>query len=150
MLPILRSLLRAYCRDARWTTLLVGAATVVGAIAAITAPYLFARAVDALTDRSDTAGALRLLLLYAFLFGVAKSFGQAARFMVFLCAERLSFIANAAFFSRLLRKTPAFFLDHNPAEVANARQEGARTLNVVTLERFRLELNRLCGVHAAV
>ncbi|XYD11373.1 ABC transporter ATP-binding protein [Methylobacterium sp. NMS12] len=132
MAPILRSLLRAYWHEARWTLLLVLAATLAGAVAAVSAPYLFSRAVDALARGPDTAAALHLLLVYAIVYGVARACGQAARFMAFLSAERLSVIANAAFFARLLRKTPAFFLDHNPAEVGSARQEGARTLNVVT------------------
>ena len=117
---------------ARAAALLVLAATLAGAVAAVSAPYLFSRAVDALARGPDTAAALHLLLLYAVLYGVARACGQAARFMAFLSAERLGVIANAAFFARLLRKTPAFFLDHNPAEVGSARQEGARTLNVVT------------------
>ncbi|KMO31731.1 ABC transporter ATP-binding protein [Methylobacterium variabile] len=128
--------MRTYWREARWTTLLVVGATLVGALAAVAAPYLFSRAVDALTGGSDRAGVLRLLLLYALLFGVATAFGQAARFLVFLCAERLSYIANAAFFSRLLRKTPAFFLDHNPVEIGNARQAGAQTINIVAQLAF--------------
>ncbi|MFN3443869.1 MAG: ABC transporter ATP-binding protein, partial [Rhizobium rosettiformans] len=55
-----------------------------------------------------------------------------SRFLIFLCAERLCFIANLAFVARLLRKTQAFFLDHNPAEIGTARQEGEQTLNIIT------------------
>ncbi|MCJ2024474.1 ABC transporter ATP-binding protein [Methylobacterium sp. J-067] len=111
---------------------MVIAATSVGALAGIAAPYLFARAIDELTHGVDRAGALRLLLLYALLFGCAKAFAYGARFLIFLCAERLSFIASTAFFTRLLHKTPAFFLTHNAAEIGTARQQGTQTLNLVT------------------
>ncbi|MFX6031743.1 hypothetical protein ABTE99_19405, partial [Acinetobacter baumannii] len=73
MAPILRSLLRAYWHEARWTILLVLAATLAGAVAAVSAPYLFSRAVDALARGPDTAAALHLLLLYAVLYGVARA-----------------------------------------------------------------------------
>ncbi|MDP4023917.1 ABC transporter ATP-binding protein [Methylobacterium sp. NEAU 140] len=132
MILILKSLLKAFWRDARGTILLVSAATLVGALAAIASPYLFSRAVDELAHGAGRAGVLGTLVLYALLFGVAKAFGQGARFLIVLCAERLSFIANTAFFARLLRKTPAFFLAHNAAEIGTARQQGTQTLNIVT------------------
>lgn len=131
MRSIVRLVLEAYWREARRTTLLVIGATVVGALAAITAPYLFSRAVDALTTGTGTGAALHLLLLYALLVGVAAALGQAARFLILLCAERLAFMANTAFFSALLRKTPDFFLEHNSAEIGSARQSGAQALNTV-------------------
>lgn len=132
IIPIMRSLLVDYWRDARGTTVLVLVATLLGAMASMAAPYLFSRAVDDLTNGGDTGGVLQTLLLYALLFGVATAFGQASRFLIFLCAERLCFIANLAFFTRLLRKRHAFFLDHNPAEIGTARQEGEQTLNIIT------------------
>ncbi|PZO77953.1 MAG: ABC transporter ATP-binding protein, partial [Mesorhizobium amorphae] len=131
MSSILRSLLAAYWREARWTTIGVIAATLVGALASIAAPYLFAQAVDELAANEGENDALRILFAYALLSGVAIAFGQGARFLIFLCAERLSFIASSAFFARLLRKTPDFFLAHNPVEIGNARGEGTNTLNVL-------------------
>ncbi len=128
--PILRLLVMDYWRDARATTILVIVATLVGSVASITAPYLFSRAVDDLSRPSDDA--LRIFLFYATLFGIASAFSQASRFLVFLCAEKLCFIANLAFFARLLRKTHAFFVEHNPAEIGAARQEGQQTLNIIT------------------
>jgi ABC-type bacteriocin/lantibiotic exporter with double-glycine peptidase domain len=130
IIPILRLLLIDYWRDARVTTILVVAATLVGSLASITTPYVFSRAVDDLTEK--TGNVLQIFLFYALLFGVASAFSQASRFLIFLCAERLSFIANLAFFARLLRKTPNFYLDHNPAEIGAARQDGEQTLNIIT------------------
>lgn len=132
IIPITRQLLIDYWSDARATTLLVIAATLVGSVASIAAPYLFSRAIDDLTNKTDAGGPLQTLLLYALLVGIATAFSQASRFLIFLCAERLCFIANQAFFARLLRKTHAFFLDHNPAEIGTARQEGEQTLNIIT------------------
>jgi ABC-type bacteriocin/lantibiotic exporter with double-glycine peptidase domain len=130
LLSILSMLLMDYWRDARSTTILVVAATLLGALTSIAAPYVFSRAVDDLS--SQTGDVLGTFLFYALLFGVASAFSQASRFLVFLCAERLSFIANLAFFARLLRKTPDFYLDHNPAEISAARQEGEQTLSIIT------------------
>lgn len=133
VLPILRSLLIDYWRDARGTTILVMAATLVGSIASIAAPYLFSRTIDDLANVGQAdGGAVRTLMYYALLFGLATAFSQASRFLIFLCAERLCFIANLAFVARLLRKTHDFFLDHNPAEIGTARQEGEQTLNIIT------------------
>lgn len=133
VLTIIRSLLIDYWRDARGTTLLVMAATLVGSMASISAPYLFSRAIDDLANVGQAdGGAVRTLMYYALLFGLATAFSQASRFLIFLCAERLCFIANLAFVARLLRKTQAFFLDHNPAEIGTARQEGEQTLNIIT------------------
>lgn len=132
MFQILRSLLYVYWRSARWTIVSVVAITLVGAVAAIAAPYFFSRAIDELASDTDRRNAIRILVLYALLAGVATAFSQAARFLTFLCAERLSFIANSAFFARLLRKTQDFFLVHNAVEIGNARQQGTETLNIVT------------------
>ncbi|MCJ2085334.1 ABC transporter ATP-binding protein/permease [Methylobacterium sp. E-005] len=107
-------------------------ATVIGAVTAIAAPYLFSRAIDELTKAVDRADIMQSLMAYALLFGCAKAFAYGARFMIFLCAERMAFIANTAFFARLLHKTPAFFLEHNAAEIGTARQQGTHTLNIVT------------------
>ncbi|WKL27443.1 ABC transporter transmembrane domain-containing protein [Sinorhizobium meliloti] len=123
-MPILRSLLIDYWRDARGITVLVIAATLVGAVASVAAPYLFSRAIDDLTLGRGAGEGLQIFLIYALLFGAAAAFGQASRFLIFLCAVRLCFIANLAFFSRLLRKTHAFFLDHNPAAIGTAGAGG--------------------------
>jgi len=131
-MPIIRLLLSDYWRDARGTTLLVIAASLVGAVASIAAPYLFSLAIDDLTTGGEAKSAIRILLLYALLVGAATAFSQAAQFLIFLCAVRLCFIANLAFFTRLLRKTHDFFLKHNPAEIGTARQEGEQTLNIIT------------------
>ena len=132
IVPILRSLIAQYFRQAHTTTALVVLATMIGAVASIASPYLFSRAVDDLLKVGDHGGALRTLLLYALLFAIATGFGQASRFLIFLCAERLCFIANSTFFARILRKKPAFFLDHNAAEIGRAQQQGAETLNIIT------------------
>jgi len=132
MISILNALLRAYWRDARLTTIAVISASLLGALASISAPYLFSRAVDDLARGQVRSDALPLLMSYAFLFGCAKALGIGSRFLIVLCAERLSFIANTAFFARLLHKTPAFFLEHNAAEIGTARQQGTQTLNLIT------------------
>ena len=36
-----------------------------------------------------------------------------------------------ALFERILKKTTAFFVEHNPAEIQNANQRGSRALSVI-------------------
>ncbi|WP_456014826.1 ABC transporter ATP-binding protein [Methylorubrum populi] len=132
MTKILRHILYIFWRDSRTTTILICLMTLIGAIASVAAPYLFSRAIDELASASNQFASLKTLLAYALLFGCAKAFGQAARFLIFLCAERLTLISNTSFFTCLLRKTPPFFLEHNAAEIGTARQQGTQTLTTVT------------------
>ncbi|MDL2407575.1 ABC transporter ATP-binding protein [Rhizobium calliandrae] len=132
IIPIVRSLLIDYWRDARGTTIIVILVTLIGASASIATPYLFSYAVDELSRATDAGVALETLLLYAVVFGVAAAFSQASRFLIFMCAERLCFVANLAFFVRLLRKTHTFFLNHSATEIGAARQQGEQTLNIIT------------------
>lgn len=129
--PVAFSLLRAFWHDGRHILLLVVVASFVAAISAITAPVLFSRAVDMLAAGGSGGEALRLIVLYAVIFGVSTALGQAAHYLTFMCAEQLSFIADCAFFSRLLAKTPNFFLERNQTEIGNARREGSQALGIV-------------------
>lgn len=129
--PVVLSLLSTFWHDARATLLVVTGTSLVAAIAAVVAPVLFSWAVDVLASRGDTGEALSLILFYAVIFGVSTALGQAARYLTFMCGARLSFIADCAFFSRLLAKTSDFFLEHNQTEIGNARNEGGQALGII-------------------
>lgn len=129
--PVAISLLRTFWHDARSTVLIVVGASLVGAVAAIAAPVLFSRAVDVLASGGGSAKALQLILLYAVILGISIALGQAAQYLSFMCSERLSFIADCAFFSRLLGKPSSFFLERNQAEIGNARREGGQALGLI-------------------
>jgi ABC-type bacteriocin/lantibiotic exporter with double-glycine peptidase domain len=131
-MPFMQTILKEYWREAKWTTLVVILATLIGAAASITAPYLFSVGIGELMAPNGSTFAYTTFLSYALLFGFAAAFSQASRFLVFLCAERLAYIANLALFGRLLRKSHAFFFDHNSAEIGSARQQAEQTLNVIT------------------
>lgn len=132
MTQILRHILHVFWRDSCANIILICLMIFISALTSVAAPYLFSRAIDELASAPNQFASLKTLLIYAFLFGCAKAFGQAARFLIFLCAERLTLISNTSFFTRLLRKTPAFFLEHNAAKIGTARQQGTQTLTTVT------------------
>jgi ATP-binding cassette subfamily B protein len=97
----------AYWRDAPGTTILVIAITLLGAAAAIVAPYLFSRAINILAyGGQGPNSALKMLLFYALLCSIATGLRQTSRFLIVLCAERLVLITNTTFFSRLLQARP--------------------------------------------
>ncbi|MBD9627005.1 ABC transporter ATP-binding protein [Ensifer sp. ENS06] len=129
--PVAFSLLGTFWHDARTTLVLVVGAALVGAVTAVVAPVLFSWAIDALAARGQTSEALSLIFLYAVIFGVSTAVSQAARYLTFMCGARLSFIADCAFFSRLLAKTSNFFLEHNQTEIGNARNEGGQALGII-------------------
>lgn len=131
LMPVVGYLLRLFWRDARLTLLTVIAASLIGACAAILAPILFARSIDVLALRGQSSLALQLIFLYAVLYGASVALGQAGQFMIFMCAERLRYIADCAFFERLMAKSADFFLNHNQSEIGNARREGGSALNLV-------------------
>lgn len=126
--PVAVSLLKAFWHDARFTLGVVIGASLLGAVTSIVSPVLFSRAVDVLTDRGNGDEAFKLIVLYALIFGVSVALGQTARHLTFMCSERLSFIADCAFFSRLLAKKSDFFLEHNQTEIGSARSEGGQAL----------------------
>lgn len=130
-MPVATSLMQAFWRDARSALAVVVGASLTASIAAILSPVLFSRAVDVLTAKGNSDEAFKLIVLFALVFGVSIALGQTARHLIFMCSERLSFIADCAFFSRLLAKTPAFFLEHNQSEIGSARSEGGEALATV-------------------
>lgn len=129
--PVATALLRAFWHDGRATLAVVVSAALIGAATTIVGPVLFSRAIDMLTAGGESGEAFKLIILYAVIFGASVAVGQTARHLTFMCSERLSFIADCAFFSRLLAKTSTFFLEHNQTEIGNARSEGGQALATV-------------------
>lgn len=121
-------ILGAYLKQDRWTILGVTAMTMLAAAVSIAAPLLFSRLIDALPQGEVPQRLFLAFLAYAALTGFSSALGQIAQFLSTMSAENLSFIANTRFFETMLRKTNAFFVRHNPAEIQDAGADGGNAL----------------------
>ncbi|MBN9072332.1 MAG: ABC transporter ATP-binding protein, partial [Rhizobiales bacterium] len=128
--PPLKTILSHYFKTARLPLLAVLATTLLGTFASIAAPYLFSRLIDQLTAMSSATGLVWAFMAYAVLMGVAYTFQRMANFLAFMSSESLNFVTSTSFFARLVEKTSAFFLDHNPAEIESVQHKGASALNI--------------------
>ena len=70
-------------------------------------------------------------MLYAVLLGVAAALQHMVQYLSFMSGENLGFIAGTRFFERILRKTAAFFVEHNPAEIQTASARGREALTTL-------------------
>lgn len=129
--PPLKTILSHYLRTARLALLAVLVTTLFGTLASIGAPYLFSRLIDQLTRASVASGLIWAFMAYAVLMGAAYALQRMSSFLTFMTSESLNFVTSTSFFARLVEKTSAFFLDHNPAEIESAQQKGASALNIV-------------------
>nr|WP_255626312.1 ABC transporter ATP-binding protein [Xanthomonas sp. NCPPB 1067] len=120
----------AYLRSERWALARVVAVVLVASVATVAAPYLFSR----LIDRLPQAGAPALawaFVAYAGLLGLGSALQQTVQYLSFMRSENLGFIASTRYFAAILRKTSAFFVEHNPAEIQAAGEKGRSGLKIL-------------------
>lgn len=129
--PPLKTILVRYLHTARLMLLAVLGTTLLGTLASIGAPYLFSRLVDQIAQQSTAENLIAAFMLYAVLMGVAYALQRMSSFLTFMTSESLNFVTSTSFFARLVDKTSAFFLDHNPTEIESAQQKGSSALNIV-------------------
>ncbi|VWB61124.1 ABC transporter ATP-binding membrane protein [Burkholderia aenigmatica] len=123
--------LRAYWKADRLMLLTVVAVVVLSSASAVAAPYLFSRLIDALSHRGVLHALIPGFVLYAVLLGVSSALQRVVQYLAFMSSENLGFITSTRFFERILKKTTAFFVEHNPAEIQNANERGSRALSVL-------------------
>ncbi|KGB93830.1 ABC transporter ATP-binding protein [Burkholderia cepacia] len=123
--------LQAYWKADRWMLLAVAVVVVLSSTSAVAAPYLFSRLIDALSHRGALGALLPGFLLYAVLLGVSSALQRVVQYLAFMSAENLGFVLSTRFFARILKKTTAFFVEHNPAEIQNANARGRSSLAVL-------------------
>ncbi|MEZ2131569.1 MULTISPECIES: ABC transporter ATP-binding protein [unclassified Sinorhizobium] len=123
--------LRAYWKSDRWTLLLVAVVVFLSSVASVAAPFLFSRLVDRLPQESAIATLAWGFVIYAVLLGLSSALQHMVQYLSFMSAENLGFIAGTRFFERLLKKTAAFFVEHNPAEIQNASARGRGALTIL-------------------
>ncbi|WP_322036739.1 ABC transporter transmembrane domain-containing protein [Burkholderia cepacia] len=123
--------LRAYWKADRWMLLTVAAVVVLSSASAVAAPYLFSRLIDALSHRGVLHALIPGFVLYAVLLGLSSALQRVVQYLSFTSSKNLGFITGTRFFERILKKTTAFFVEHNPAEIQNANERGSRALSVL-------------------
>ncbi|KWE59540.1 ABC transporter ATP-binding protein [Burkholderia sp. MSMB2157WGS] len=123
--------LQAYWKADRWMLLAVAVVVVLSSTSAVAAPYLFSRLIDALSHPGALGALLPGFLLYAVLLGVSSALQRVVQYLAFMSAENLGFVLSTRFFARILKKTTAFFVEHNPAEIQNANARGRSSLAVL-------------------
>jgi ATP-binding cassette subfamily B protein len=121
-------ILRIYWKSDRWTLLLVAIVVLLSSVASVAAPYLFSRLVDRLPQEGAATALAWGFAIYAVLLGVASALQHMVQYLSFMSAENLGFIAGTRFFERILKKTTAFFVEYNPAEIQNASARGRSAL----------------------
>ena len=124
MLAPMRYIYSRYFAEAKGLLVLVGTVVLFSAIAGIAGPYLFSRLID--TMQAGTWGETIIwgFVGYGILFGLSQALSNMVNYMAMMSAENLNFIAGTAFFQKLLKKTVAFFIEHNPAEIQQAKSRG--------------------------
>lgn len=129
LLPPVSEILSAYWRSDRWALSIAGIVMLLASLASVAAPYLFSRLIDRLPQESLATSLFWSFMLYAGLLGAASALHHTVQYLSFMSAENLGFITASRFFERLLRKTEAFFIEHNPAEIQAAGAKGRAALS---------------------
>lgn len=129
--PPLKTILGRYIKTARLVLAGVLVTTLLGSLASIAAPYLFSRLIDLLSPDTLAQGLIWAFIGYALLMGVGYGLQRMSSFLTFMTSEGLDFVSSTAFFEKLVGKSSAFFLDHNPAEIQSAQNKGTDALNFV-------------------
>ena len=128
LLRPISEVLRAYWRADRWMLLAVATIVFVSSVSSVAAPYLFSRLIDRLSQETLVSGLLWGFVIYATLLGLSAALQHMVQYLSFMTAENLGFIASTRFFERILKKTTAFFVEHNPAQIQNANARGRSAL----------------------
>ncbi|WP_245471340.1 ABC transporter ATP-binding protein [Bradyrhizobium genosp. SA-3] len=124
-------ILHAYWRSDRWLLLVVVAVALISSATSVAAPYVFSYLIDRLPRGRDMSALAWGFAGYAVLLGVASALQRMLQYLSFMTAENLGFIAATGFFDRILRKTAAFFLEHNPVEIQSAAARGRSALTAL-------------------
>jgi ATP-binding cassette subfamily B protein len=115
---------KRYWDEAKGLLALVAVIVFFSSIAGVAGPYVFSRLIDTMQAESWGETIVWGFVGYGLLFGLSQALNGIVNFLAMMSAENLNFIAGTAFFSRLLKKTVAFFIEHNPAEIQQAKSRG--------------------------
>lgn len=122
----------SFWKTSRWILLLSVCIIFLSAISSIAAPYVFSRLIDQLRLDFQPDRVLVGFVLYAVLLGFSAALQNLVQYMSLITSQNLGFVSNTGFFKKLVKKTTAFFIEHNPAEILNAQTTGHQALALVT------------------
>lgn len=131
VLAPLRAVVRGFWKDGRWLLIGTVAAAFAASICAVAVPYVFSRLVDHLYSVDAATLLFSGFGLYAVLRGVTLSLSYCVNFLAIISAENLNYTASTAFFDRIASKRTEFFVQHNPAEIQAARENGERAIYIL-------------------
>jgi len=124
-------ILRIYWKSDRWTLLFVAIVVSLSSVASVAGPYIFSRLIDRLPQEAAITALAWGFVLYALLLGVSSALQRMVQYLSFMSSENLSFIVATRFFERILKKTAAFFIEHNSVEIQNAGARGRGALTTL-------------------
>lgn len=125
-----------YWRLARGTLVLVVVVSLLSAVLAVVAPFIFSRLIDRLSADTGHIQALTIFAIYAVILGISSILGDTASYFALMASRSLDYVVATRFFDRVLKKTVVFFTRHNPTEIHNALAIGQEGLN----ELFQLAM----------
>lgn len=70
-------------------------------------------------------------VVYAILLGLGSALQHMVQYLSFMSAENLGFIFGTRYFECILKKTAAFFIERNPAEIQVAGEKGRGALTIL-------------------
>ena len=126
----IREVLAAYWRADRGALILVVGVVLLSSTTTVGAPYLFSRLIDRLPQAGVPALAWGFVL-YAGLLGLGAVLQSMVQYLSFMSSENLGFIVSTRYFARILKKTTNFFVEHNPAEIQAAGEQGRTALKAM-------------------
>ncbi|MCF8826458.1 ABC transporter ATP-binding protein [Xanthomonas campestris pv. raphani] len=123
-------ILAAYVKSDRRLLLCVVVVVGVASVTTVAAPLLFSRLIDRLPQQG-AAALVWAFVAYGALLGLAAALQQMVQYLSFMSSENLGFITSTRYFAAILKKTTAFFVEHNPAEIQAAGERGRSGLKIL-------------------
>ncbi|MBJ7553324.1 ABC transporter ATP-binding protein [Marinomonas spartinae] len=106
----------------------------------VLAPYVFSKMIDDMTGNQWQEKMTVLVIFYAVLIGLSLTLNNTVNYLSAMLAENLNFSAATNFFERLVKKSPHFFIEHNPAEIHAVQRQGAQAVNILVQLMFMVIL----------
>ncbi|MBN8950618.1 MULTISPECIES: ABC transporter ATP-binding protein [unclassified Rhizobium] len=131
ILEPISEILRAYWKSDRRTLLICVVVVLLSSVSGVAAPYIFSRFIDRLPQGDTVRGVMIGLAIYALLLGASSALQQMVQYLSLMSSQNLGFIARTRFFERILKKTTAFFIAHNPSEIQTASAGGSSALTML-------------------
>ncbi len=131
ILEPINEILHTYWKSDRRMLVICAVVVLLSSVSSVAAPYVFSRFIDRLPRDGAIWGVLQGLLVYALLLGASSALQHMVQYLSLMSSQNLGFIARTRFFERILKKTAAFFVEHNPSEIQTASAGGSNALTML-------------------